>query len=83
MTEFQGVLGLSQIKHIDEWVWRRNEIANLYRENLRNQITEHVLKNYSFEHYETEWDKILSEVYEKHGSWKNRKNYKSWRSEEL
>lgn len=34
MTEFQGVLGLSQIKHIDNWISRRNEIANLYRKNL-------------------------------------------------
>ena len=36
MTEFQGVLGLSQIKHIDDWVTRRMEIANLYRENLKD-----------------------------------------------
>ena len=36
MTEFQGVLGLSQIKHTDDWVTRRNEIANLYRENLKD-----------------------------------------------
>ena len=36
MTEFQGVLGLSQIKHVDEWIIRRNEIANLYRKNLKN-----------------------------------------------
>mgnify|MGYP003111304290 FL=1 len=36
MTEFQGVLGLSQIKHINDWVKRRNEIANLYRENLKD-----------------------------------------------
>ena len=36
MTEFQGVLGLSQIKHIDEWVRRRNEIANLYKKYLED-----------------------------------------------
>ena len=34
MTEFQGVLGLSQIKHIEDWVVRRNEIANMYRKHL-------------------------------------------------
>ena len=36
MTEFQGVLGLSQIKHVDDWVIRRNEIADLYRKNLED-----------------------------------------------
>ena len=36
MTEFQGVLGLSQIKHIDEWILRRNEIANLYKTYLED-----------------------------------------------
>ena len=36
MTEFNAVLGLSQIKHIDEWVNRRNEISELYRKNLED-----------------------------------------------
>ena len=34
MTEFQGVLGLSQIKHIREWVAHRNIIANVYKHHL-------------------------------------------------
>ena len=38
MTEFQGVLGLSQIKHIDEWILRRNEIANLETDDLENKL---------------------------------------------
>ena len=34
MTEFQGVLGLSQIKHTREWVTHRNIIANnIYKNN--------------------------------------------------
>ena len=36
MTEFQGVLGLSQIKHVDDWVSHRNKMANLYKENLKD-----------------------------------------------
>ena len=36
MTEFNAVLGLSQIKHIDEWINRRNEISELYRKNLED-----------------------------------------------
>ena len=36
MTEFQGVLGVSQIKHVEEWVIRRNRIADLYRHYLED-----------------------------------------------
>ena len=36
MTEFNAVLGLSQIKHIDEWIKRRNEISELYRKKLED-----------------------------------------------
>jgi perosamine synthetase len=36
MTEFNAVLGLSQIKHIDEWIKRRNEISDLYRKKLED-----------------------------------------------
>jgi len=38
----------------------------------------HVLKNYGFEKYQKEWDKIMSDIHEQNGSWKTRKNYKSW-----
>ena len=43
----------------------------------------HVMDNYGFEQYETGWDKILTAVHEKHGSWETRKNYSCWRQEEL
>ena len=36
MTEFQGVLGVSQIKHVEDWVIRRNRIADLYRHYLED-----------------------------------------------
>ena len=36
MAEFNAVLGLSQIKHIDEWIKRRNEISELYKKNLED-----------------------------------------------
>ena len=39
---------------------------------------EHVLKNYSFENFANKWEEIIANVYEKCGSWDNRKNYKSW-----
>ena len=36
MTEFQGVLGLSQIEHTKEWVTRRNTLADAYRFHLQD-----------------------------------------------
>ena len=36
MVEFNAVLGLSQIKHIDEWIKRRNKISELYKKNLKD-----------------------------------------------
>ena len=36
MTEFQGVLGLSQIKHARDWVLRRNVIADIYQYYLED-----------------------------------------------
>ena len=39
---------------------------------------EHVKKNYNFEQYEKRWITLMDEIVEKHGSWENRKGYKSW-----
>ena len=48
------------------------------REELGRMGREHVLKNYSFDLYAKKWDEIMTHVHDKHGSWENRKNYKSW-----
>ena len=58
MTEFQGVLGLSQIKHIDEWILRRNEIANLYKTYLED-IDWLVLPPYYSNVVQTWWQYIV------------------------
>jgi dTDP-4-amino-4,6-dideoxygalactose transaminase len=34
LTDFQAALGLSQLKRLDDWVVRRNEIADAYRSSL-------------------------------------------------
>jgi glycosyltransferase involved in cell wall biosynthesis len=39
---------------------------------------ENILKNFSIDQYVAEWDRILTEVHEKNGSWETRKNYQSW-----
>jgi glycosyltransferase involved in cell wall biosynthesis len=57
------------------------KIHNMTREErkaLGRKGSENVQKNFNFQTYQETWDKVFSEVYEKHGSWSNRKNYKSW-----
>jgi len=44
---------------------------------------EHVLTNYAFDKFHESWDKIMTEVHDKYGSWDNRKNYNSWSIEQL
>ena len=53
------------------------------RKELGAKGLEHVKKNFSFEQYVSSWDKILTEVHEKNGSWETRKNYKSWELKEF
>ena len=48
------------------------------REKMGRMGREHVLKNYSYKKYGNSWDKILTNIYEKNGSWNSRKNYQSW-----
>ena len=43
---------------------------------------EHVIKNYNFENFNKSWIELMDHVYEKYGSWSNRKHYKSWTFEE-
>ena len=48
------------------------------REELGKLGREHVMKNYSYDQFSEKWDKVLSDVVNKKGSWSNRKGYKSW-----
>lgn len=36
LTEMQAALGLSQLKHLDSWIARRHEIADVYDRDLRD-----------------------------------------------
>ena len=39
---------------------------------------EHVEKNYNFDKFTDKWVALMTEIYEKNGSWENREGYKSW-----
>jgi len=43
----------------------------------------HVMKNYNFDNFNNKWIEVMTDIHEKHGSWDTRRNYKSWRFEEL
>ena len=53
------------------------------RQELGKKGREHVKKNYGFEKYCDKWVEIMTEVYEKHGSWDERKGYDAWEFKEL
>jgi len=62
------------------------KIHNMTREErkqLGKEAVQHVQENFSFEQFGQAWDKLLQEVHAKHGSWETRKNYKSWKVEEV
>lgn len=59
------------------------ELSNEERAEMGQKGREHILKNYSYERYQTRWVEIMDETHEKHGSWEDRKNYKPWKMEVL
>ena len=44
---------------------------------------QHVMKNYNFENFEKSWIDLLLQIHENHGSWNTRKNYNSWKIQEV
>lgn len=48
------------------------------RSELGKNCRKHVLENYSFEVFSERWEKVMTDIYEKFGSWENRKNYNRW-----
>tara|TARA_B100000676_G_C18051235_1_gene831327 strand:+ start:189 stop:1475 length:1287 start_codon:yes stop_codon:yes gene_type:complete len=53
------------------------------RTKMGSEGREHVLNNYGFENFSKEWDRILTSVHDRCGSWQTRKNYKNWEIREL
>ena len=54
------------------------EMGKEKREELGAAGRQHIEENYNFQNFERKWEKIMLNTHEKHGSWDNRKNYKSW-----
>ena len=58
-------------------------MTNEQRKQMGKLGKQHVVKNYSFEKFSKQWIDLMLSVYEKNGSWENRKNYKSWNLAEV
>ena len=48
------------------------------RKEMGECARQHVLKNYNFDNFSSQWEKIILDTHKKHGSWGTRKNYKAW-----
>jgi glycosyltransferase involved in cell wall biosynthesis len=53
------------------------------RAKIGSLARKHVVNNFSFEKFNKTWVELLENIHESHGSWDNRKKYKSWRNESL
>jgi len=53
------------------------------RDELGAKGAAHVQKNYNFDDFGKKWVELMDSVYEKYGSWENRKGYKTWCLEEV
>lgn len=54
------------------------ELSNEERAEMGQKGREHILKNYSYERYQTRWVEIMDETHEKFSSWTNKKLNPTW-----
>jgi len=84
----KAVIGSQQVPYIyedrvagdqvSEALIKMYELGAEERKKMGKSGRKHVLKNYNFDNFAKEWDKIMTDIYETHGSWENRKGYDSW-----
>jgi glycosyltransferase involved in cell wall biosynthesis len=89
----RAVIGSQQVPYIyedriskEDFIDALLKIHNMTRKERKEigaKARENVLKNFSFDQYGANWDRILQDVHDKHGSWETRKNYKSWSVKEF
>jgi len=53
------------------------------RTAMGESCRKHVETNYSFENFANQWEKLMTDTYEKHGSWDTRTGYQSWELREI
>ena len=53
------------------------------RSKMGEEGRQHVLDNYGLGQYAALWYETFNKVFDKFGSWENRKNYKKWELTEI
>ena len=89
----KAIIGSQQVPYIYEdrlnkrdFIDALKKIYNMpesERRELGKMGRQHVMKNYNFQNFEKKWEEVMDSIYEKHGSWENRKNYKSYKLIEI
>jgi glycosyltransferase involved in cell wall biosynthesis len=89
----RSIIGSQQIPWIYEDRLNKEDVVNamlkMYnmseeeREKLGKLARENVLKNFSFEKHNQRWPELMTEIYEKYGSWETRRGYKTWEMKTL
>ena len=83
----KAVIGSQQVPYIyedriskEDFIESLKYIHNMTREERKeigNNGRQHLLKNYNPETLMEQWDKVLSDLHERHGSWESRK-FNTW-----
>ena len=89
----KAIIGSQQVPYIyedriskEDFIDALNKIYAMPKEELAElgrKGREHVLKNYNFEDYQSTWVNLLEEIYQKYGSWEDRKGYQAWKMVQL
>mgnify|MGYP003121716769 FL=1 len=89
----KAVIGSQQVPYIyEDRISKEDFIAALTkiyemtpdeRKLLGIKGRQHVAVNYGFDKFKKTWVNLVDSIVENHGSWENRKNYKSWDLKEI
>ena len=66
----------------EDFIKALDKMYSLSKEDRRElglRGREHVEKNYNFENFCQSWVQLMDSVYERYGSWENRKGHESWK----
>lgn len=85
----QQIVGSQQVPYVMEDRMSKDDflsaLTKMYEMNKEERSKlgalgrEHIIKNYNFKDFNDKWASLMQDVYEKYGSWENRKGHESWR----
>tara|TARA_R110002020_G_scaffold401953_4_gene612135 strand:+ start:4596 stop:5882 length:1287 start_codon:yes stop_codon:yes gene_type:complete len=84
----KSVIGSLQVPYIYEDRISKEDFIKTLKKALKTpsknykkmsiQGIKHVKENYNFDDYENNWINLMDKIVEEHGSWEDRKGYKTW-----